>query len=63
MSPMSHYLSAARRVGGLPRLERFYEVHVEVDGHHSALALNQMVGPIAAAEPGLAPDLVFGATA
>lgn len=61
--PMSRYLSAARQVGGLPNLERFYEVHVAVDGHHSALALNEMVAPIAAAEPALRADIVFGATA
>ena len=61
--PMSKYLSAARRVGGLPALERFYEVHVEVDAHHADLALNQMVGGVLADEPELAADVIFGAAA
>lgn len=63
VTPMSKYLSAARRVGGLPALERFYEVHVEVDAHHADLALNQMVGGFVADEPELAPDVIFGAAA
>ena len=63
VTPMSRYLSAARRVGGLPALERFYEVHVEADGHHSRLALDEMVAPMAAAHPELAGDMVFGAAA
>lgn len=61
--PMSRYLVAARRVGGLPALERFYEVHVEVDAHHAAVALDQMVVPMVAADPSLGPDVVFGAVA
>lgn len=61
--PMSHYLRAARRVGGLPALERFYAVHVEVDEHHARLALEGMVAPLVAAEPALGPDVVFGAAA
>jgi hypothetical protein len=63
VTPMSRYLGAARRVGGLPALERFYEVHVEVDAHHADLALNQMVAGIVADEPALAPDVIFGAAA
>lgn len=61
--PMSRYLQAARRVGGLPALERFYEVHVEVDAHHAELALGRMVGGFVASEPDLAADVVFGAAA
>ncbi len=63
VTPMSRYLSAARRVGGLPALERFYEVHVEADAHHADLALNQMVAPLAEAQPELAADITFGAAA
>lgn len=63
VAPMSKYLTAARRVGGLRSLERFYEVHVEVDGHHAALALDRMVAGIVAVEPDLAPDVIFGAAA
>ncbi|QXC59458.1 iron-containing redox enzyme family protein [Aquihabitans sp. G128] len=63
VTPMSRYLAAARRVGGLPALERFYAVHVEADVHHARLALDGMVAPMAAAEPELAADIVFGAVA
>ncbi len=61
--PMSKYLSATRRNGGLPALERFYEVHVDVDAHHADLALNQMVNGFVADEPDLAQDVIFGAAA
>jgi hypothetical protein len=61
--PMSRYLAAARRLGGLPALERFYEVHVEVDAHHGRIALDEMVAPMAEAHPELAADMVFGAAA
>jgi hypothetical protein len=63
VTPMSKYLTAARRVGSLPALERFYEVHVDVDAHHADLALNQMVAGFVADEPDLAADVVFGAAA
>jgi hypothetical protein len=63
VEPMSRYLRAARRVGGLPALERFYEVHVEADTHHAELALGRMVGSFATDEPELAADMVFGAAA
>lgn len=63
VAPMSKYLTAARRVGGLPALERFYEVHVEVDAHHAELALGRMVGGVVADEPELAADVIFGAAA
>lgn len=63
VTPMSRYLAAARRVGGLPALERFYAVHVEVDAHHARLALDGMVRPLVAASPELGPDVVFGAAA
>ncbi len=63
VAPMTRYLTAARRVGGLPALERFYAVHVEVDAHHARLALDEMVVPMVEADPGLAADVVFGAAA
>jgi hypothetical protein len=61
--PMSRYLAAAQRIGGLPAVERFYAVHVEADVHHAQLALEGMVTPIAAAHPELAADIAFGAAA
>ena len=59
--PMTRYLRAARRIGNMAALERFYEVHVEVDGHHAELALHQMAARVAAAEPALGPEMAFGA--
>jgi len=63
VTPMSRYLSAARRIGGLGALARFYEVHVEADAHHAELALEKMVGGFLATEPSLAADIIFGAAA
>jgi len=63
VTPMTRYLSAAHRIGGLPALERFYRVHVEVDAHHARLALDHMVGDLVEREPELAPDVIFGAAA
>ncbi|MGI8754983.1 MAG: iron-containing redox enzyme family protein [Acidimicrobiales bacterium] len=61
--PMTRYLTAARRVGGLQALERFYRVHIEVDAHHARLALDHMVAHLAEQEPDLAADITFGAAA
>ena len=61
--PMSRYLAAARRVGELPNLERFYAVHVEADVHHAELARHGMVQGTIGTEPELGPDIVFGAAA
>jgi hypothetical protein len=58
--PMARYLKAASRLG-LPALARFYEVHVAADAHHGQLALDGAVGPLVAAEPELAADVIFGA--
>ena len=63
VTPMSRYLQAARRVGGLPALSRFYEVHVEADAHHAELALGRLVGGFVASEPELGADVIFGAAA
>lgn len=59
--PMSRYLAAAQRVGGLHALERFYRIHVDADEHHSRLAITGLVAPFVEAEPELAADVVFGA--
>ncbi len=61
--PMGRYLAAARRVGSLPSLERFYAIHVEADVHHAWLALEQMVRPFVGSEPHLGPEVIFGADA
>lgn len=61
--PMTRYLTAAMRVGGLRSLERFYRVHIEVDAHHASIALDHMVAHLAEQEPELAADITFGAAA
>ena len=63
VTPMTRYLAAARRIGGLEALERFYEVHVEADAHHAELALHKMVAGFVDTEPTLAADIIFGAAA
>lgn len=63
VTPMSRYLMAARRLGGLRASERFYEVHVETDAHHAELALHKMVAGFVATEPDLTSDIIFGAAA
>ena len=62
-APMSAYLQAARRLGELPSLARFYEVHVHADAEHGQLALDHVVAPFVAAEPDLEADVIFGAAA
>ena len=63
VTPMSRYLRAARRIGGLPATERFYETHVLADAHHGQLANTDMVEGFLAEEPHLAADMIFGAAA
>ncbi len=63
VAPMTRYLTAAQRFGDLPALERFYEVHTEVDGRHGALALDHLVAGVVTSEPHLAAEVIFGAAA
>jgi hypothetical protein len=63
VTPMSRYLSAARRIGNLPAMEEFYAVHVEADVEHSRLALDEMVAPFVEANPSESADVIFGAAA
>jgi hypothetical protein len=63
VTPMSRYLEAARRIGGLPAVEEFFAVHVEADVEHSRLALDEMVAPFVAANRHEAADVIFGAAA
>ena len=61
--PMSTYRKAAVRLGPLPALQEFYDVHVEADEHHGRIALDEMVAGLLVTEPELADDVVFGAAA
>lgn len=63
VEPMSAYARAARRLGLGPRVERFYDVHVEADEHHGALASSRLVGGDPEADDLSTPDILFGAAA
>ena len=63
VAPMGRYAAAARRFGLPPDATRFYDVHVIADQHHQHVAATDLAGGLAAAEPELAPDIVFGARA
>lgn len=63
VGPMSRYAGALRRLGASRRSGRFYEAHVAADPHHEVVAGKALAGSLAAAEPRLAADIVFGARA
>jgi hypothetical protein len=51
---------AMRRLGCGPAAVRFYAEHVEADAVHEQLLRREVIAPLLGAEPGLAPDIVFG---
>ena len=61
--PMGRYAAALRRLGVGEEAERFYHVHVAADGHHQVVACRSLAAALAAEEPGLAEDVLFGACA
>ena len=63
VAPMSAYARAARRLDLGPAVERFYDVHVEADEHHGALASSRLVGGDPEADGLSTPDILFGAAA
>ena len=63
VGPMSRYAAALRRLGVGGPAERFYDVHVQIDDHHQAVACQALVGGLVDLEPELADDVVFGARA
>jgi hypothetical protein len=63
VEPMARYGAALARVGVSAEGRRFYDVHVEADAVHALVASQRLAGGLAAAEPALAPDIVFGAQA
>ncbi|MFN2607683.1 MAG: iron-containing redox enzyme family protein [Acidimicrobiales bacterium] len=63
VTPMARYSRALARHGLGPEARRFYDVHVEADARHEVIAARRMAGGLAAAEPALAPDILFGARA
>jgi hypothetical protein len=63
VQPMARYARALARLGLGPDARRFYDVHVEADVRHAVVAAGSMAGTLAAREPALAADVVFGARA
>ncbi|MGI9033439.1 MAG: iron-containing redox enzyme family protein, partial [Acidimicrobiales bacterium] len=63
VTPMGRYSRALARHRLGPAARRFYDVHVEADVRHSVVAAGRMAGGLAAAEPALFADIVFGARA
>jgi hypothetical protein len=61
--PMERYAAAARRLGLGPRVQRFYDVHVEADEHHGALASGTLVGGDVEADGLARSEILFGVAA
>jgi hypothetical protein len=62
-APCRRYAAGLRRLGGDDDACAFYDVHVTADALHEQLALHDLCGGLAVAEPELADDIVFGAAA
>ncbi len=61
--PNRRYGNALRRLGFGPDVTHFYDEHVEADAVHENIAAWDLAGGLAAAEPELAADILFGARA
>jgi hypothetical protein len=61
--PMGRYASALRRFGFGEDATAFYDVHVEADEVHQVVAARDLAAGLAAQEPELAADILFGARA
>jgi hypothetical protein len=61
--PNRRYARAMRRLGVPEPAVEFYDEHVEADAVHEVIAAHDLAGSLAAQEPALAGDIVFGAEA
>jgi hypothetical protein len=61
--PNRRYGNALRRLGFGPEVTHFYDEHVEADAVHENIAAWDLAGGLAAEEPDLAADILFGARA
>ena len=59
--PNGRYARGHRRLGGAEQTARFFDEHVVADSVHDQIALHQLAGALAVAEPQLSTDIVFGA--
>lgn len=62
-APCRRYAKALRRLGADDATCSFYDVHVTADALHEQLAAHDLCGGLAADEPGLTEDIMFGAAA
>ncbi|HST68489.1 MAG TPA: iron-containing redox enzyme family protein [Solirubrobacterales bacterium] len=61
--PNRRYGNALRRLGYGPEVTHFYDEHVEADAVHENIAAWDLAGGLAAEEPEVAADVLFGARA
>jgi Iron-containing redox enzyme len=61
--PNRRYGNGLRRLGFGPEATRFYDEHVEADAVHENIAAWDLAGGLAADEPEVAADVLFGARA
>jgi hypothetical protein len=61
--PNRRYGNGLRRLGFDADATDFFDEHVEADAVHEALAAHDLAGALAADEPGLTADILFGAAA
>ena len=61
--PNRRYGNALRRLGYGPGVTHFYDEHVEADAVHENIAAWDLAGGLAAEEPEVAADILFGARA
>ena len=61
--PNRRYGNALRRLGYGPEVTHFYDEHVEADAVHENIAAWDLAGGLAADEPDVAADILFGARA
>jgi len=61
--PNRRYGNALRRLGYGAEATDFYDEHVEADAVHESIAAWDLAGGLARSEPGVAADIVRGATA
>jgi len=61
--PNRRYGNALRRLGFGREATHFYDEHVEADSVHENIAAWDLAGGLAADEPEVAPDILFGARA
>ena len=61
--PNRRYGDGLRRLGYGEDATRYFDEHVEADAAHGAIAANDMAGSLVRDEPGMLPDVLFGAAA